>query len=78
MKDTFTTCNQLVDNDTSMTTPAHRFRAHNGAALLPSQFDQLRQAMTKRLAQSAIGIVMKTLIMSKTVYFGLNILALAA
>src|SRR4029077_16269757 len=53
---------QVVGDDASVTAPPHGFRAHDRAAPRMPELAQMREPVTKIIAEGVVGIVMKTVV----------------
>jgi hypothetical protein len=58
---------EVVGDDPSVTAPPHGFRAHDSATPRVSELAQIREPITKMIAQGVVGIVVKTVVFPERV-----------
>src|SRR5699024_5502798 len=68
---------QIVSNNSSMAAPPHAFCTHDGHLMCFSEPDELVQVILKRLTQCVIRIIVKALVLPRTVDVRIHALLLA-
>src|SRR5690606_12477466 len=58
---------QVISNNTAMTSPPHRLRTHNGTALLPAQSPQLANTVLEGTGHRVVRVVVKACILPKSI-----------
>src|SRR3569623_847847 len=73
VKDLFALREQIIGDDAAVASPPHRFRAHDGAAPLFTDFQKPHEAFMESLAQRVVGVIVKALVLPEPVDLRLDI-----
>ena len=78
MENRFTLSQEVVCDNSSMTSPPYGLSAHNGTALRVTEIKELREAVAKTFTHRVVGIVVKAVVLPKRIDACWHIAILAA
>ena len=69
---------KIIRDDAAMATPPHGFRAHDRAAHLAAERDEIAQRAVELRPHRVIGVVVEALVVPEAVHLGRDVLAAPA